>query len=309
MCKFDVVDKLSSNIFYSDAKEIHFKLPKLIKGCIVRIEYEIEYADPHLLTKYYFSNIMPVVESSFKLISDTSVRMQALQFNMKNLSVTYDTIIKENLKIVTLSAQNLNEYAIEPGGPSISYNEPHIIVAIQEYFSNEKWIKLNNGITALYNWYYSLAKNAFHSEVNEELKMLVTKLKSQSLNKEELLSNIYNWVNKNIKYVAFEYGYAGFIPRLPSEVIQKRYGDCKDMSVLLYKLCQLANIKCYPSWIGTQDLPYTYEENPTGYVDNHMILIAEINDSLFALDATAQFLHYTLPSKMIQGKEIGRAHV
>ncbi len=301
--KFDVVDKLSENIFYSDSKEITFTLPSLIEGCKVVIEYDIEYKDPHLLTRYYFNNIMPVLQSGLKITSTSNIKIKALLFNTDPYNLKFDTIIEGNNSTVKISAENLNEYVFELGGPSISFTEPHAIASIQEYSINGVVTPVNDGVTGLYKWYYSLASEAFLDTNDAELKNLVTELKLNSSDKTILLSKIFEWVGKNIKYIAFEYGYAGFIPRLPSDVMKKRYGDCKDMAVLLYKLCSLSGIRCYPAWIGTNDLPYSYEENPTGYVDNHMIAIAEIDGKYYPLDATAQFLPYTIPSKMIQDKE------
>ena len=43
-------------------------------------------------------------------------------------------------------------------------------------------------------------------------------------------------LQNNINYVAFEDGLGGFIPRGAASVCDKRYGDCKDKSLLLVTL-------------------------------------------------------------------------
>ena len=67
---------------------------------------------------------------------------------------------------------------------------------------------------------------------------------------------IYKWVQQNIKYVAFEDGMEGFIPRDASLVCSRRYGDCKDMASILTKMLQYSGVEACFVWIGTRSLPY-----------------------------------------------------
>ena len=89
--------------------------------------------------------------------------------------------------------------------------------------------------------------------------------------------------NENIKYIAFEYALGGFIPREANEVFQKKYGDCKDNSSILFKMLEIAGLQGNLTWIGTRKIPYTYEEVPTRAVDNHMILSYENKNNTYLL--------------------------
>src|SRR5581483_12039727 len=85
------------------------------------------------------------------------------------------------------------------------------------------------------------------------------------------VKSIYYWVINNIKYVAFEDGMQGYIPRQADSICMKRYGDCKDMASIITAMLSVAKIPSYLTWIGTRDIPYSYDDVPLPMADNHMI--------------------------------------
>jgi len=96
----------------------------------------------------------------------------------------------------------------------------------------------------------------------------------------------------------------GIVPRDPNKVMSKRYGDCKDMSVLIYTMAKSVGISTCPTWIGTRDLPYRYDEIPSMQVDNHMIVTYyDADKKVYFLDGTSDFLDFGRPSSFIQGKQ------
>jgi hypothetical protein len=110
-------------------------------------------------------------------------------------------------------------------------------------------------------------------------------------------------VQQHIKYVAFEDGLEGFVPRQAADVCSKRYGDCKDMASLLTALLQAANLDAHFTWIGTRDIPYTYTEVHLPIVDNHMICAVKLGNEWTFLDATDPNCEFGIPTSGIQGKE------
>jgi len=57
------------------------------------------------------------------------------------------------------------------------------------------------------------------------------------------------------------------------------------------------------AWIGTRDIPYSYNELPTPAVDNHMIALYKKGEEYIFLDATDKETLYGIPTGFIQGKE------
>jgi transglutaminase-like putative cysteine protease len=64
-------------------------------------------------------------------------------------------------------------------------------------------------------------------------------------------AKIQRFVSGQIRYVGFERGSEGVIPR-PSELtLQRRFGDCKDMTVLFVDLARLAGLEAYPVLVSS----------------------------------------------------------
>lgn len=53
---------------------------------------------------------------------------------------------------------------------------------------------------------------------------------------------LYNWVSKEIRYVAIFLGAGGVVPHFADEIIKNRYGDCKDKTILLIALLNAKGI-------------------------------------------------------------------
>ena len=148
-----------------------------------------------------------------------------------------------------------------------------------------------------------MVENINKEDTDPELEVLVAELIKGKTSDLEKVKALYYWTQKNIKYIAFEYALGGFIPREANDVFQKKYGDCKDNSSILYKMLEIAGLEGNLTWIGTRKIPYTYEEVPTPAVDNHMILSYEYNNKTYYLDATGRYIQIDYPSSFIQGKE------
>jgi len=301
--QFNRKDVLQGSVFYSDQKMIEFDLPNLQAGAFTEYQYRQEYNNPRLLSKYFLSSYLPVKHSEFAVTADTSVTLKYYLFGKMPKQLNFTKTFSGSTYTLRWSADDLEKFVDESESPDISYNEAHIIISVESYPNHGKRETLLSGVPQLYQWYYQLAKPALEAAPENELQSLVNELSKDKHSDEEKLRSIYYWVQDNIKYVAFEYGYGGFIPRNPNSILSNRYGDCKDMSSLLYSMCKAAHIPCHIAWIGTRMFPYTYEENPTAFADNHMIAIAVLGNKKYVLDGTGIFLPLGLPGDVTQGKE------
>src|SRR6185369_12627115 len=138
---------------------------------------------------------------------------------------------------------------------------------------------------------------------DETLKQLADSLIANVNTPREKATKIYQWVQANIKYIAFEDGLEGFVPRRAIDIYNHRFGDCKDMASILTALLQLSGLKAYFTWIGTRDIPYDYTDVPLPICDNHMIAALDVDTEWIFLDATDPNCIFGLPSSMIQGKQ------
>lgn len=289
-------------IFYDDGEESYFLYPSLVQGAVASLEVEEEITDPHLLGTYLFATGIPVGESVFKVTFPEQVKVNYKLLNDEKKVVEVKEEHRKGKTTFTFTARNIDEIKFEENAPDFRYYAPHLIVYIEQYEQNGKVTKVLPDLEGLFGWYSSLVEKV-QNDASLELKSLADSISRLSTDPEQRLKNAVYWQQDNIKYIAFEDGLGGFVPRNPSDVLRKRYGDCKDKAYLLSLLLNQLGFEAYPAWIGTRDIPYSYHEVPTPAVDNHMITAMRWNQKWYFLDGTSHFLPVDMPTSMIQGKE------
>ena len=301
---FSHKDELSGAVFYDDSKSVNFIFPKLSEGSKSYLHYSETINDPHFMSGMYFGSYFPVLNTTYEIVVDKKIKLIFKEFNMDTLIYEYNKSDDGDFTTYTWNIKNINIYEREGNTVNFRNYLPHIVPIIEYYSTPEKGkIDVLRGVDELYHWYYSFICDVNIDSPDEEMVKTVqaiTKDKSTDLEK---VKAIYYWVQKNIKYVAFEYALGGFIPREANDIYTKKYGDCKDNSSILEEMLKIAKLDGHLTWIGTRDIPYTYEELPTPSVDNHMIMSYIDGEDVYFLDATGRFYPLGLPTSFIQGKE------
>ena len=154
----------------------------------------------------------------------------------------------------------------------------------------------------MYAWYNLLYQKADNK--TEVLKDQVAQLTSGKTTDEDKIKSIYYWVQDNIRYIAFEEGYSGFVPQTVQEVFKNKYGDCKGMANLLTEMLKLAGYDAHFSWIGTREIPYDRKEVQSLCVDNHAITVLYFNGKTWFLDGTEKYAPFGKNAYRIQGKNV-----
>ncbi len=296
-------EKLSRSVFYDGGKSVSFLYPKLEPGTKSYIKYRKRITEPRFLPSFYFQRGIPVLKAEFSLTVSDGVEIGWKPIHVDESEVHFTSRKnKNNTTTYKWEARNIEKLTRETDAPDARYHTPHIITWIKSYKTADGEVNLLGDTRALYQWYYSLVKDANKDE-SEELKKIVDSLKTGSTDELETVREIFYWVQDNIKYIAIEDGMGGFVPRSAKSVCEKRYGDCKDMSSILQKMLQYADISAYLAWIGSRDIPYSYSEVATPSVDNHMICAYIRDGRYYFLDATGQYTPLGSPTAFIQGKE------
>ncbi len=289
-----------NGIFYDDFEELSFMYPGLVKGAVTSVSYNRIFKEPRLLSPFFFVTNYPVKEAEFSITFPKEVRIKyILAGKTEGIQFTKE----EGKKSVKMTWRVTNQ----DGFKSIdSYNVKkvfsHIIIFIDEYESDGKRVKVLSDNSELYRWYFSQVSHLF-TDPDNLVKTLADSITRGIDKKDEQVKKIYYWVQESIKYIAFEDGLGGFVPRSASLVCSRRYGDCKDKSSLLYAMLKAKGINSCFTWLGTRELPYSYSEVSTPIVANHMIISLHSDSGWIFLDGTSHRLPLGYPSYSIQGKE------
>lgn len=295
-------DAMMSSIFYSDYKEKKWNYPAVEPGCISRLSYRETIKDPHVLAPFYFASGIPTRKAKYSVTFPANVSINYKLMGNDTDKIRFAQSKDGNNTTYSWTVENLPASEAEEASPAASYYTPHVVVFISKVVDTETETPILENEAGLYRWYSSLVKNLNKTD-DLALQGVVAELIKGKNTEEEKMRQIFTWIQKNIRYIAFEDGLGGLVPREAKDVLQKKYGDCKDMSSLTVAMLREAGIPAYLTWIGTRDKPYRYQDVPSPIVDNHMIASAKLGNRILFLDATGSYLPFGTPTSMIQGKD------
>lgn len=305
---FEHEDEISDDYFDDDSRFVQVNFRDVKEGAKTFVKYKIKYKEPHLLNGFTFSRWAPVVKSTYTIKYSPEVELKIVEKNFSDIIDKSEAVLKNKKKTITWMAKDMEAFKEEEQATNTRYFTPHVIPIVTWYLSKKDTVKVLGSVDNLHDWYSSLLKSD-KANYSDELKKIVDTLTAGADSEIEKVKRIYHWVHKNIKYIAFEAGMEGFVPRLAKDVCVKRFGDCKDMSNLQYYMMKLAGIeKGHHVWVGTRAIPYKYADVPSSACDNHMIAAYWYDDSIIFLDGTANYTPFGFPSSGVQGKQ-GLVHI
>lgn len=278
-------------IFHDDSHICYFKVLLKEKGATAKTEFRRTFTDVAYFSKIFLGEEFPVRSKLVKVkIPASCPNIEIVGMNLPEESVVRNDFTNpDGTRVVSLTISDMPAEVKEEGSPALLSRSPYIIV--KGYFEDAA----------------SLAR--FHSSKLDvdrtipDIDNFLAEITKGETEREGKISSIYKFVQQKIRYVAFEEGEAGYRPDAPSEVIRKRFGDCKGMAMLLATLLNGAGIEAYVASVGTRRIPFRISDFPTLAATNHMICVVPEDSGNLFLDATNQSISmYDVPYS-IQGKD------
>lgn len=286
------------NVFFDDTKVCFFNLTLDRQGKRTQATFERTFKDLRYFTRIglgeeYFTQrkevafIIPPELHRYRPVErnfSTKVnRLQGMQIACtRTLQANGDSVI-------TYTLRQMPALKSEEAMPSINSTCPCLIVQGEFADHNE-----------LYRWSHGMAQTDTHIPHLAPLLQEITAGCTTDLQK---IQATYAWVQRNIRYIAFEAGLSGHKPDTPANVVRKRYGDCKGMALLLKTLLTAQGFDARLTDIATTDIPWTMTELPTLASANHMICTLFYQGKTYYLDATYEYIPLSYIPQSIQGQE------
>lgn len=133
--------------------------------------------------------------------------------------------------------------------------------------------------------FYPLEED-FHHTAPKEILNLIEKWKDVTSDLQEQALLAIRFVQDEVRYFGFEEGIKGSKPSDPWSVFQRRYGDCKEKSMLLCALLKLMDIRSTPILVHTERGKLLPDLIPSTILFNHVVLQIEIQGIYFYVDPT-----------------------
>lgn len=305
-CKNFTVTKPQTYVFYDNSVVAGVKYNGLVKNTVTETIYNMEYSAeglPSFNFQYPFAEVR--VLSAKLIVEAPSYVDMKFSINGTNTDWIKQEKTEKNGRITyTFYATDVPAYKHFSNIPSFTYAVPHIIPYISSYkFPDaKKAIQVYSSTEELYKKEYLYLHDRNMKEdtfITETVEMITKNDRTQR----EKAAHIYDWVQKNIHYVAIENGLEGVVPREAALVCKRKFGDCKDMSSVTMAMCRKVGIKAYFAIIGSNSIPYRYENTPLPNMNNHMICALDIDGQWIFVDGTHPYLPFGKNRSDLQGKE------
>jgi transglutaminase-like putative cysteine protease len=279
-------------VFYDDDKGIAAMYSGLGANSVTETRYTLVSADPGMLpTQYFYQSNLPIAHATIEVTVPSFVNIGYKLVGEQTDKIKMTTEEKNNTITYRFTFNDVAPLVAPAGVPSPRYFLPHLVTYIKSYtLPGDHRVKhLMEGPSGLYKYMYKYVRN-MNVAHDKDLDATVAKITKNDVTPRQKAAHIYDWVQANLHYVAFEDSLGGFYPRQAGTINGRKFGDCKDMTSILVAMLRKAGVKAYFTWIGTVHMPYSIEETPVPLF-NHMICAINVDNDWIFMDGT----HPTIP--------------
>ena len=218
---------------YSDQKVHRVTLSGVAPGTLVDWSYTVERLKPLVPGDYYtgWRTTTGLLTRRSRLIVDvpSAVKPRIQELNVHNPRVETDA---HGRHVYIWAAKDVPKTESEPFAAFPNTLSVHIDVG-----APITWAELAR-------WYANLSRGRY--QVDAPLAAQLAEHVEDAKTLEDSLRAIHRWVSQDFRYVSLSLGIGGYLPRLPGEVLESKYGDCKDKATLFIALTRRMGIIANP---------------------------------------------------------------
>lgn len=287
------------NIFYDDERVCHLDLHFKDRNEVGTVTYEKKYKDVYGFTFINIAEEYFIRNKTIRIIVPQWMEIDIAEYNFDSgIDKSAHVDPKSGSTIYTYHIVNRDAWRHEDFMPDYMLAFPVIRVIPRKAVINKKTEEFFHSFEHMYRW----CKHKVDMTENDHTvtAQLAGEITKDCKTDEDKIYALLNWVQNNIRYIAFEYGIQGFKPDEAQAVIRKKYGDCKGMSNLLKCLLLAEGFDARLVWINTAESGREWTL-PIPVAD-HMICALNYNNGFHFLDPTVKLMPFGEIAYPIQGK-------
>jgi len=280
---------------YSDYKELAFSLPGVEVGSVIDYEFCVEaepYIKGHFSRRAFFQWSKPVLFSRYEITMPKDKELKYLVLHPPKGIDPSPLISHRGDKKVYLW-----EFWDLPGVPMDEYSTPP-----------EGELTFNILVTTLQRWddFFSWWRHLIEgkTEPDEAIRRKVQELTKGLKDRRSKIRALFDFVKLKIRYVSVDLGEPGYEPTPAREVLENKYGDCKDKSTLLISMLAAAGIKAYYVFIPTHYTEDMIREIPYPFQFDHCIVAVPEGEGYLFLDPTDSMRRFGYLPAMDRGRKV-----
>jgi hypothetical protein len=236
----------------------------------------------------HFDNWDPLPSSgvSTQLSKYVIIAPKNYQVRYKAVNCSIQPVITEagDKRIYTWEARNLTPRSLETGGPRWRELAPHVLIAPSDF--EAQGFKGNMSSWKDFGKFINQLRDG-RDILPEDIKRKVHELTDNLKDPKDKVYALYDFLQKNTRYVSIQLGIGGWQPFPADFVANKRYGDCKALSNYMVALLKEVGIigKYVVIWAGS-DAPEMIEDFPC-FQGNHVITCVPLTKDTIWLECTS----------------------
>lgn len=250
------------------------------------VQYEVE-------IKYYGTLFFPVwlpreaenfsvEQSSISIISPVNYTVRYKAFNYAAEPVQSSD---KDKKILTWQTSNLPAMEDEYASPSW-YELNTVLLFAPTDFSIENYRGNMNNWQEFGKFVYSLKQG--RDQLPDNVKQAVHRIADNITNPKEKIAKLYEYVQKNTRYISIQLGIGGWQPFDARYVATKAYGDCKALTNYMYSILKEVGINSYYTLVKAgRNANKVIADFPSQQF-NHVILSVPLQKDTMWLECTSQ---------------------
>jgi transglutaminase-like putative cysteine protease/predicted TPR repeat methyltransferase len=208
---------------YTSARTVYLQFPRLEAGDVVELRYRIDDVGDRGEFAGYFGELQylqseaPIGHSEYVVITPKERKLYVDAQRIPGLQASVE--VKGNERVHLFRADALPGVSAEPSMPP--WSEALGFVHVSTYPSYKE----------LGAWYWGLSRDQL--ELDDATRELTRRVAAGKATTRDKVEAVYDWVVKNTRYVALEFGIYGYKPRRSVQTIARGWGDCKDKAAVL----------------------------------------------------------------------------
>lgn len=182
--------------------------------------------------------------------------------------------------------------------------EIHLEDSLPAWCDPKPWVQLSDfrSWAEVNQWALDLFKNT--SPLSPELAQKIAAWKNIPSREQQVLAAL-RFVQDDVRYFGIEIGASAEKPSNPSTVFSRRFGDCKDKSLLFVTILRGLGIEAWPVLVNTQ-LRHTLDDwQPAADAFDHCIAVVRFDGQTHWLDPTAGYQRGPLAAHYLPNYERG----
>jgi len=262
------------HFLYSGIKTAHLILPDIRVGDRLEYSFSLQGNNPVMDNKFseqlQLDWEMPVELNSIRILVHAGRTLYYSVPEGKNgkLTMTETSTHRE------LLWQQSNVPAVVTDDDTPAWYSPHRYWALSEFSSWQDVVKWAKPI-------YDVAVT-----VDPTIQSIADQIMQAHSDEESRIVAALHFVQQEIRYLGVEDGIGSHLPRKASDTLYRRYGDCKDKTVLLMAILKAMNLSPVAALVNLDNGSILPKQLPSPYVFNHVIVTLQSEGKRLWLDGT-----------------------